>query len=88
MTSTTPTDRELEAAVAAVSAIDAVPKLLEVICRSTGMGFAAVARVTEERWVACAVRVTTGPRRCACRARLCLSSRSLLRSHFFPAAPD
>jgi signal transduction histidine kinase len=36
--------------------IDAVPKLLEVVCRTTGMGFAAVARVTEDRWVACAVR--------------------------------
>lgn len=48
--------RTLEADLAAVAALDAVPKLLEVICRSTGMGFAAVARVTESRWVACAVR--------------------------------
>lgn len=48
--------RTLEADIAAVAALDAVPKLLEVICRSTGMGFAAVARVTESRWVACAVR--------------------------------
>lgn len=40
----------------AVSRIDAVPKILEVVCRTTGMGFAAVARVTEERWIACAVR--------------------------------
>ena len=40
----------------AVSRIDAVPKILEVVCRTTGMGFAAVARVTAERWVACAVR--------------------------------
>ena len=42
--------------VAAVARIDAVPKILEVVCRMTGMGFAAVARVTEERWIACAVR--------------------------------
>jgi signal transduction histidine kinase len=42
--------------VAAVQAIGVVPRILEVICRSTGMGFAAVARVTEERWIACAVR--------------------------------
>src|SRR5215218_4032134 len=42
--------------VAAVSRINAVPKILEVVCRTTGMGFAAVARVTEQRWVACAVR--------------------------------
>jgi len=48
--------RSIQADVTAVGVIDAVPKLLEVICRSTGMGFAAVARVTEDRWVACAVR--------------------------------
>ena len=29
--------------------------MLEEICRVTGMGFAAVARVTESRWVACQV---------------------------------
>lgn len=46
----------IEDDVAAVGVIDAIPKLLEVVCRSTGMGFAAVARVTEDRWVACAVR--------------------------------
>jgi hypothetical protein len=40
----------------AVSRINAVPMILEVVCRTTGMGFAAVARVTEQRWVACAVR--------------------------------
>lgn len=27
-----------------------------MVCRTTGMGFAAVARVTDDRWVACAVR--------------------------------
>ena len=42
--------------IAAVARIDAVPKILEVVCRLTGMRFAAVARVTAERWVACAVR--------------------------------
>ena len=40
----------------AVSRIDAIPKILEVVCRTTGMGFSAVARVTEDRWIACAVR--------------------------------
>src|SRR5215210_3995599 len=39
-----------------VARINAVPKILEVVCRTTGLGFAAVARVTAERWVACAVR--------------------------------
>jgi signal transduction histidine kinase len=42
--------------VAAIARIDVVPKILEVMCRTTGMGFAAVARVTDEKWVACAVR--------------------------------
>ena len=30
--------------------------MLEVICRMTGMGFAAVARVTDTRWLACSVK--------------------------------
>jgi signal transduction histidine kinase len=42
--------------VAAVGRIDVVDKILEVVCRTTGMGFAAIARVTQDRWVACAVR--------------------------------
>jgi signal transduction histidine kinase len=40
----------------AVARIDIVPTILEVVCRTTGMGFAAVARVTESRWIACSVR--------------------------------
>jgi signal transduction histidine kinase len=47
---------DLSADMAAVQGIAAVPRILEVVCRSTGMGFAAVARVTEQRWVCCAVR--------------------------------
>src|ERR1700679_482130 len=38
-----------------VSNIAAVPTILDVVCRTTGMRFAAVARVTEDRWVACGV---------------------------------
>ncbi|UVF21607.1 GAF domain-containing sensor histidine kinase [Microvirga terrae] len=45
-----------EADLAAIDRIQAVPTILEVICRTTGMGFAAVARVSEDRWIACAVR--------------------------------
>jgi signal transduction histidine kinase len=41
--------------VRAVSRIEAVPMLLRVIAETTGMGFAAVARVTEGTWTACAV---------------------------------
>ena len=40
----------------AVAAIPAVATILEVVCRTTNMGFAAVARVTEDRWICCAVR--------------------------------
>lgn len=42
--------------VAAITAIEAVPQMLEVICRTTGMGFAAIARVTDSQWVCCASR--------------------------------
>ncbi|RYE26245.1 MAG: GAF domain-containing protein [Sphingobacteriales bacterium] len=39
-----------------IGRIPAVPAILEVICRTTGLGFSAVARVTPERWVTCAVK--------------------------------
>jgi signal transduction histidine kinase len=42
--------------LAAVARIDAIPRILKVACDSTGLRFAAVARVTQERWIACAVR--------------------------------
>jgi GAF domain-containing protein len=41
--------------VAKIARIAAVPAILDVVCRVTGMGFAAVARVTDDRWIACAV---------------------------------
>jgi len=46
--------------VAAVGRLDSVPTILNIVCRSTGMGFAAVARVTDERWIACAVNDAIG----------------------------
>jgi signal transduction histidine kinase len=36
--------------------ITIVPTLLNVICQTTGMGFAAIARVTEDRWITCSVQ--------------------------------
>lgn len=39
-----------------VKQIPIVHTLLEVVCRTTGLGFAAVARVTSDRWIACSVR--------------------------------
>jgi len=47
---------EIARDVAAVGRIQAVPTLLRVLCDTTGMGFAAVARVSEETWTACAVQ--------------------------------
>jgi GAF domain-containing protein len=49
-------DTALVADIQAVSQLEAVASILEVVCRMTGMGFAAVARVTKDRWIACAVR--------------------------------
>ena len=48
-------DGGLQADIEAVGTISAVPTILDVVCRVTGMGFAAVARVTEQRWICCAV---------------------------------
>ena len=48
-------DGDFRADIDAVEAIAAVPIILNVVCRVTGMGFAAVARVTPERWVCLAV---------------------------------
>lgn len=45
----------LQADIDTVSKITAVPTILDVVCRTTGMGLAAVARVTEDRWIACSV---------------------------------
>ena len=38
-----------------IGMINIIPNLLDVICQTTGMGFAAVARVTEKRWITCSV---------------------------------
>lgn len=48
--------RPVQPDVATIAAIEAVPQMLEVICRTTGMGFAAIARVTDSQWVCCASR--------------------------------
>jgi len=46
----------IQADIDAIGRIDAVTSILEVVCRTTGMGFSAVARVTDDKWVTCAVR--------------------------------
>ena len=50
----------IDADIKAIAEIDAVPNILDVVCRVTGMGFAAVARVTEDRWIACSVKDQIG----------------------------
>jgi signal transduction histidine kinase len=47
---------DFQADIEAVERIAAVRTILDVVCRVTGMGFAAVARVTENRWICCAVK--------------------------------
>jgi signal transduction histidine kinase len=46
---------DLQADVERVNRIAAVPTILDVVRRTTGMGFAAVVRVTEDRWITCSV---------------------------------
>src|ERR1700754_5235965 len=47
---------DIRADIDAVQQIGAVPKILDVVSRITGMGFVAIARVTSDQWVCCAVR--------------------------------
>ena len=54
------TQAEISKDVRAIAGIEVVPVLLEVLCETTGMGFAVVARVTEGNWTACAVRDDIG----------------------------
>jgi signal transduction histidine kinase len=51
---------DIDASVRAISRLSVVPRILDAVVRATGMRFAAVARVTENRWTACAVRDDLG----------------------------
>jgi signal transduction histidine kinase len=51
---------DIDASVKAISRLSVVPRILDAVVRATGMRFAAVARVTEDRWTACAVRDDLG----------------------------
>src|ERR1700679_3576444 len=50
------TPEEIARDIEAVNQIAAVPTLLDALCEITGMRFAAVARVTDSTWIACAVK--------------------------------
>ncbi len=47
------TRHEFQDDIDAVNQIEAVRSILDVLCRTTGMGFTAVARVTDDRWITC-----------------------------------
>ena len=48
------TKQDLSGDLAAINQISIVPQLLDVICRTTKLRFAAISRVTDDRWLACA----------------------------------
>lgn len=49
-------NEDFQSDIEAIGRLAAVPTILDVVCRTTGMGFAAVARVTSDRWIACSVK--------------------------------
>ncbi len=48
-------DRPVEADIRTIARMSAVPTILQIISETTNLRFAAVARVTESSWTACAV---------------------------------
>lgn len=56
MTTVQDSDEAIAKDIAAVGRISAIPALLKLVCQNTGMGFAAVARVSDTSWTACAVQ--------------------------------
>ncbi len=84
-------DEALAQDVAAIGRIEAIPSLLRLICQNTGMGFAAVARVSDETWIACAVHDDIGfglqpGGRLDVRTTLCHEARAALAPIVIPAA--
>lgn len=49
-------EKRLQEEVKAASMVEVVPRILDVVCKITGMRFAAMARVTDSRWIACTVQ--------------------------------
>jgi len=49
-------DKNIAKDISDIGKIPIITNILNVICQSTGMGFSAVARVTEDRWVTCTIR--------------------------------
>ena len=53
-------DTSLAQDIAAIQRMPTVQKILEAVSKITGMGFSAVARVSETQWTACVVRDRIG----------------------------
>jgi len=49
-------EEEFKKDISAIEAMPIVSTILNIICHTTGMGFAAIARVTSDRWITCSVR--------------------------------
>lgn len=50
-----PLEPNILADIEAINRIPSVANILNVVCNTTGMGFAAVARVTDQKWIACSL---------------------------------
>ena len=53
-------DKNLQQDIDNILQIPIISTILDVICLNTGMGFSAVARVTEEKWITCSARDDIG----------------------------
>lgn len=49
-------DKKLLEDIEKIQSLEIIPSILDLVCRTTGMRFAAVARVTEKQWIACVVK--------------------------------
>lgn len=49
-------DKDIAKDIRDIGQIPIITNILNVVCTSTGMGFSAVARVTEDKWVTCTTR--------------------------------
>ncbi|MEJ8852771.1 GAF domain-containing sensor histidine kinase, partial [Variovorax rhizosphaerae] len=77
-----PLSQSIARDIESVGRISAVPSILHIVCENTGMGFAAVARVDDDSWTACAVfdKINFGLRpggQLDVHSTLCVESRAL-----------
>ncbi|KLT63981.1 GAF domain-containing sensor histidine kinase [Pedobacter sp. BMA] len=51
---------DIQLDIESVAKIPIIANILDVVCKTTGMGFSAIARVTDEQWIACATNDLIG----------------------------